>query len=363
LKLRVAITGQNGFVGVNIYNALKTYSDKFLIVYFNRSFFDNTKLMSSFVKECDVIIHTAAVSRSDKTGYIYDENMRLVKNLLSAIKRVESKPYIIFTSSVHENQNSEYGASKKDGDLLFKKWACKFSASYTNIILPNVFGPFSKPHYASFIATFCDLLAKKNEPTILVDNNVKLIYIGNLVSYLLNLLDDYSKTKIQILNKILIPNDFEISVTSILVKLKEYQKSYVEKGLMPKLKNENDYNLFRTFHSFLKVESLSSKFVSKNFFNNLTFLQQKKLEIFLKSNDLNHSSHSKLEFSPSHNFRRLIVISGNINIIIKGIRLNDEIVINLDEKSKNCIDIPVWHSFKIVKMKFGHCNMNLIELV
>ena len=101
MRLKIGITGQDGFIGINILNALKHCADKFEIINFKKSYFENLTQMENFVNECDVIIHAADISRSEKNGAVYETNMRLVNILLSSIRNTNSRPYIIFSSSVH----------------------------------------------------------------------------------------------------------------------------------------------------------------------------------------------------------------------------------------------------------------------
>ena len=60
-------------------------------------------------------------------------------------------------------------------------WANKTKASvcfsyYTKCFLV----PFGRPNYNSFIATFCYKITNGEEPTIIKDSDVNLIYINEL---------------------------------------------------------------------------------------------------------------------------------------------------------------------------------------
>ena len=54
----------------------------------------------------------------------------------------------------------------------------------TGMVVPNVFGPFGKPNYNSFIATFGYKLTHGDSPTVLQDNEVNLIYVGSLCRHI-----------------------------------------------------------------------------------------------------------------------------------------------------------------------------------
>ena len=74
-----------------------------------------------------------------------------------------------------------------------------------------MFGPFCKPNYNSFIATFCSKILIDNNPEILQDSKVPLIYIGNLVSQIINNIQCDNQVK---QDKILC--DIEIRVSEVL---------------------------------------------------------------------------------------------------------------------------------------------------
>ena len=66
---------------------------------FEDEYFSKAELLDSFVKECDVIVHLAAMNRHGDPQVIYDTNLKLVNNLLDSCDRTNSKPHIIFSSS------------------------------------------------------------------------------------------------------------------------------------------------------------------------------------------------------------------------------------------------------------------------
>ena len=98
------------------------------------------------------------------------------------------------SSSLQEEQNNLYGLSKKEGRELFNQWADRNGAKFTGLIIPNVFGPFGVPFYNSVISTFSYQICNKQEPKIEVDNELKLIYVGDLVKVVLDLFPaDYAE--------------------------------------------------------------------------------------------------------------------------------------------------------------------------
>ena len=116
--INIGITGQAGFIGTHLYNFFGLKKDEVVRIPFEDNFFeDNTKL-EDFVRQCDVIIHLAALNRHNDPQTIYDTNILLVKKLLKALDSTGSKPHILFSSSTQEERDNMFGKSKSEGREL-----------------------------------------------------------------------------------------------------------------------------------------------------------------------------------------------------------------------------------------------------
>ncbi len=71
--------------------------------------FDNDDLLLSFVQQCDVIVHLAAMNRHEDQNVIHDTNIALVEKLIRACKRANHTPTILFSSSTQEQLDNLYG--------------------------------------------------------------------------------------------------------------------------------------------------------------------------------------------------------------------------------------------------------------
>ena len=136
--INVGITGQPGFVGTHLYNELGLLSDSVVRIPFEDSFFGNDVQLRAFVKQCDVIVHLAAMNRHPEPGVIYDTNIRLVKQLIAAMEAEQVTPHVLFSSSTQEERDNEYGKSKLEGRTLLEEWAQRNGASFTGMVVPNV---------------------------------------------------------------------------------------------------------------------------------------------------------------------------------------------------------------------------------
>src|SRR5690554_4756203 len=114
MKLKIGITGQNGFVGKHLYNTLGLYPEEFDRVTFEKNYFDDSKALDQFVSSCDVIVHLAAMNRHNDPDVIYRTNTELVKKLIESLERSKSKAHVLFSSSSQEERDNPYGKSKKE---------------------------------------------------------------------------------------------------------------------------------------------------------------------------------------------------------------------------------------------------------
>jgi UDP-2-acetamido-2,6-beta-L-arabino-hexul-4-ose reductase len=243
--LQIGITGQSGFIGTHLYSSLNR-ERTICCIPFKDEYFDNDASLDFFSSKCDVIIHLASMHRDPEPEKIYSANLSLTRQLLNSCDRTKRCRHLIFTSSIQENNGSEYGKSKKESRLMIEKWACSTGKSATTLMLPNIFGPSAKPFHTSFIATFSYQLWHKEEPCILEDREVPLVFIYDLLSYFHQVvIRDRSNETIHI------PIARTIKVSEILYLLKIYRASSEVNTNQPAITDEFNRNLFKTFCSYM----------------------------------------------------------------------------------------------------------------
>lgn len=248
--VRVGITGQAGFIGKHLYNTLGLFPDEFERIEFERVWFEEGNKLEEFVERCDVIVHLAAMNRHNDPQVIYQTNMDLVEKLIAALRRTGSKAHVIFSSSTQEERDNLYGKSKKEGRDAIVEWEKKSGGRFSGMIIPNVFGPFGSPNYNSVVATFCYQLTHYQTPAIDVDGNMKLIYVGELVNEILNEIKAAESR-----HEVYIAHTAECKVSELLSLLEKYRTQYQEKGIIPKLNNRFEINLFNTYRCYMDIEN------------------------------------------------------------------------------------------------------------
>src|SRR5664280_1302720 len=240
--LKVGITGQAGFIGTHLFNYLNLKKDKIATIPFHDSYFESHEKLTKFVSECNVIVHLAAMNRHGEPQVIYDTNLKLVNQLISAMELTGSRPHVLFSSSTQEERDNLYGKSKHDGRLLLKQWAERNNSHFTGFVIPNVFGPFGNPNYNSVIATFCHQLAHNEQPKIEIDANLQLIYVNELVDLF------YKKISVPVygssLERFKVQFTSENKVSDILSMLENFKKTYFEEHCFPALNSNFELNLF-----------------------------------------------------------------------------------------------------------------------
>lgn len=245
--ISVGITGQSGFVGTHLWNALTKQTDIYKCVPFDDSFFEDDEKLRTFVRQCDVIVHLAAMMRSPIEGLVYETNMRLVNQVIDACEKEHVYPDIFFASSIQENNGSEYARCKLDGKSRFMEWAKAHNSGFGCTIFPNLFGPQARPNSHSFIATFCYQLTHDEEPIVLVDNIVVLKYVYSMLNDMIPFMTKVIATKS--IEQLEFEPDYKLKVTEVLAILKRFAEADNESRI-PILNTQAEKDLYETFISY-----------------------------------------------------------------------------------------------------------------
>ncbi len=341
--IKVGITGSKGFVGYHLCQTLALNKQEFSLVEFDRSYFFDKKILDDFVSSCDVIVHLAALNRHNDPAFIYKVNTGLVINLVASLKRTSSKSHLIISSSTQEERDNLYGKSKKEGRLMLSEWANQSGGSLSGLIIPNVFGPFGHPYYNSVITTFCHQISRGETPKIDVDGDLKLIYVGDLVEEIIQLIRNNDNT-----HELIIPHKAEVKVSEILSLLQYFRKSYQDDGEIPLLVNDFQYKLFNTYRCCMDVTSYFPKKFVQHTDNRGSFVEIARQGIPGQTSFSttlpgitrgNHFHTRKIE--------RFAVIKGKALIQLRRIGTDEVFVFYLDGNEPAYVDMPIWYTHNI----------------
>lgn len=341
--IKVGITGQHGFVGQHLFNTLGLFPEEFIRIPFNREILEDEDKLVQFVSECDVIVHLAAKNRHNDPEVLYNINIDLVKKLIKALEASGHKPHVLFSSSSQENRDNTYGRSKSHGREILIDWSKKSGAKFTGLIIPNVFGPFGHPYYNSFIATFCHQLTHNEKPTIEVDGEVKLIYVGDLVKKIIKVIRTEKGY-----NSLSIQHTGQYNVSEILNTLQTFKDLYFDKGIIPSLENTFELNLFNTFRSYIDIKNhYPAKFTSHSDYRG-TFVEIIRLNI---GGQLSFSTTvpgiTRGNHFHTRKIERFAVIKGKALIQMRKIGSSEVLEFYLDGDDPGYVDMPIWYTHNI----------------
>lgn len=340
---KIGITGQNGFVGYHLLQTLKLYKDEFTIIDFERTFFENETKLDAFVNQCDVIVHLAALNRHNEPEVIYNTNLNLVKTLIGSLERTDSKAHVIISSSSQEERDNLYGKSKKECRELLADWAKRANAAFTGMVIPNVYGPFGHPYYNSVVATFAHQITNNETPKIEVDGQLKLIYVGELVSEIIKAIKENNYQEKQIVS-----HTAEAKVSEILSMLENYKAQYQDKGEIPTLANTFEFNLFNTFRCYMDIKNYFPVKFTKHTDPRGSFVEVIRLGVGGQVSFSttvpgitrgNHYHTRKIE--------RFAVIKGKALIQLRRIGTDEVLDFYLDGNEPAYVDMPIWYTHNI----------------
>jgi UDP-2-acetamido-2,6-beta-L-arabino-hexul-4-ose reductase len=340
----IGITGQAGFIGTHIYNFLGLKKDSVNRIPFKDEFFSDTTVLENFVKQCDVIIHLAALNRHNDPQTIYDTNLLLVNKLIAAMENTNSRPHVLFSSSTQEERDNMFGKSKREGRALFEKWAERNNARFTGLVIPNVFGPFGNPYYNSVVATFCHQLTHNEQPKIDVDATLKMIYIGELVSLIWSLITNHKSL-------ITVPHTVEKSVTELLSLITYFKETYFNNGQFPSLHDTFERDLFNTFRCYIDIEKINPVKLKMNTDDRGTFVETIKTEL---GGQVSFST-TKPGITRGNHFHtrkieRFAVIKGKARIQLRRIGTDKVMDFYLDGNEPSYVDMPIWYTHNITNV-------------
>lgn len=341
--IRIGITGQNGFVGSHLKMTLGLFPNEFESVPFEKNFFEDTSLLDNFVSGCDVIVHLAGMNRHEDAQVIFNANVALAQQLVDSLERTGCTPQLIMSSSTQEEADNLYGKSKKIARELLLQWAEKHQAVFNGLIIPNVFGPFGKPFYNSVVATFCHQITKGESPTIHVDGDLKLIYVGELVNEILHKIRTPKPDA-----KAVISHTAQCKVSEILAKLNHYKTTYQDKGEIPVLQSPFEYHLFNTFRGYMDIASHFPVQFVQHTDDRGSFVEIIRLGIGGQVSFSttvpgitrgNHYHTRKIE--------RFSVIKGKALIQLRKIGTDEVLNFYLDGNQPAYVDMPIWYTHNI----------------
>ena len=187
--MKILVTGAKGFVGRNLcahLNNIKDGKARNYAVEIDEVFaFDldsTTEDLDRYCRDCDFVFHLAGVNRPRSEEEYMSGNFGFTSTLLEHLKRHGNRCPVMLSSSTQAALSNAYGASKRAGEQLLRRYAAETGAKVLIYRFPNLFGKWCRPNYNSAVATFCHNIARGlavtvNDPS----TELTLLYIDDLL--------------------------------------------------------------------------------------------------------------------------------------------------------------------------------------
>jgi UDP-2-acetamido-2,6-beta-L-arabino-hexul-4-ose reductase len=328
----IGING-NGFIGYHLWCYFHYKCDDVHVIQLNRNLHNDLDNLS----KCDVVIHLAEKNRGDEQE-LYKNNISSTNDLVAALTQLNHQPLVIYTSSVHEDDDNIYGQWRRENKSTFSTWAK--NNNFISIKLPNIFGPFCKPNYNSFVATLCDSLIISKQIK-LSDNTINLLYVENLCKQIHDIIKGTITS---------ITHDCSISVIEIFNILSRFCDEYYKKGQIPELHDEFQINLFATFRSY--IQSVDRKFSIKRVADNRGEL--KELVIFKEHGQIFYSTTKPGIVRGNHfhtkRIERFCIVKGTAQISMRRVGTNQIISYIINDTDNIVIDMPPYYTHNLTNV-------------
>ena len=173
--LNVLVTGSKGFIGKNLYVALRRHADVFLSEY---DLGNSSDELHRSLLSADVIFHLAGVNRPENPSEYETGNVGFTSAICSILGRYARAPKIVFASSIQVDQDNAYGASKRKAEASLRAFSDSTNATCVVYRLKNLFGKWCRPNYNAVTATFCHNIAHDLPITISNPAEQRLLNLG-----------------------------------------------------------------------------------------------------------------------------------------------------------------------------------------
>lgn len=232
--MRVLVTGAHGFLGWHTSVRLNATTGHDVI----RVGRGEWPKLASLVKQADAIVHIAGLNRGSDVD-VRDGNVRLANDLADALRRSDHRPSVIYANSTQAEADTPYGAGKREASRILAETTASMGSTFSDVVLPNLFGEHGRPGYNSFVATFTHAVVDGKEPSV-VDRDIELLHVQRAAAALIErIADPQHSTR---------PVGTQTSVGAVLHTLRRQFELY-RSGDIPSLSHPLDAELFNTLRA------------------------------------------------------------------------------------------------------------------
>lgn len=235
--MKAAITGGFGFLGWHLSCRMRAFTG-LNPIRLGRTVFDDPDALAAALADVDMVFHIAGVNRAESDDDVEHGNVALAGQLADALG---SRPvHIVYANSVQSDGDWPYGRGKRRAAEILRK----APGTLADVQLPNLFGEHGRPHYNSFVATFCHEVANSRRPIVTGDRSIPLMHAQSAAQALLEAADKRTDVTWR-------PEGTPHAISEVLSALEGFHALYAERGEIPDLSRPFTRDLFNTYRSYL----------------------------------------------------------------------------------------------------------------
>lgn len=239
----ICVTGAAGLIGQHSLIHLRTQPD-LDVISVDREMFRDPDALRLAVGRADVLFHFAGQNRGDADA-VAAANVEIADQLVDALHSSGSNAHVLFSNSIHSDGETPYGQSKRAVADRLRRWTDVSNGTFSDVLLPHVFGEFGRPFYNSVVSTFCHQIATGETPEIQYDGDVELLHAGQVAELFWETMQHPAA--------VVRPSGVAMKVSELLARLKRLSQRYAA-GVVPDLTDVIDLQLFNTYRSYIPYE-------------------------------------------------------------------------------------------------------------
>jgi UDP-2-acetamido-2,6-beta-L-arabino-hexul-4-ose reductase len=330
----VAVTGGYGFLGWHVACAFK--SEGWEVVRLGRE-----QNWSAKVGAATVLVHCAGVNRGTDHE-VRDGNADVAQKACDLIASGQIER-VVYVNSSQAGNGSVYGDAKALAGQVLEQACLKFGISFSNLLVPNVFGEHGVPEYNSFVATFCAAIVSGGAPTLHADRELSLAHASDVADAIVRAASS------QIVGGPTPIISTVATVHSIASTLINQHSSYVA-GILPDMSQRFDQLLFNTLRSCMYPAAYPLPLDPRR--DNRGHLVE---TIKAGSGGQSFVSWTHPEITRGNHyhrrkFERFLVLQGKAEIKLRRLFHDDVITFRVSGDNPSPVDMPVLHTHNIINV-------------
>ncbi|HSE10480.1 MAG TPA: NAD-dependent epimerase/dehydratase family protein [Nocardioidaceae bacterium] len=240
--MRVAVTGAYGFLGWHTrarHHALHGVDALPL----GRDDFADVDGLVTALRNIDVVVHIAGVNRAASDALLEHGNVVIARMLAQAMRIADVSLHVVNANSIQSLRDTPYGRGKRKAGEILAQAAAATHSSFADVYLPNLFGEHGRPHYNSFVATFCSNAVEGRESTVTDDREIPLLHAQAAADVLLTAAFRHEDHQVW-------PPGERHLISEVHDTIQGFHATY-SRGQIPALPDRFALDLFNTYRSYL----------------------------------------------------------------------------------------------------------------